>query len=55
MKKPTKDNSKPMDAPQIAMKLFIAKAMPSKLTHTPMIPILIPFIQSHSFVKFEFV
>jgi hypothetical protein len=35
------------------MKLFIAKAMPSKLTETPTMPILIPFIQSHSFVKLD--
>ena len=52
-KHPTNDNTSPMDAPQIAMKLFNAKAMPTKLTHTPMIPILIPFIQLRSFVKFK--
>ena len=43
-----------MDAPQIAMKLFIPKAMPSKLIQTPTIPILIPFMQSHAFINFSF-
>ena len=52
-KHPTIDISNPTDAALIAMKLFIAKAMPTKLTHTPTMPILIPFIQSHSFVKFK--
>ena len=49
------DISNPTDAALIAMKLFIAKAMPTKLTHTPTMPILIPFIQSHAFVKLELV
>ena len=53
-KHPTMDISNPTDAALIAMKLFIAKAMPTKLTHTPTMPILIPFIQSHSFVKSTF-
>ena len=53
MQHPTMDNSNPTDAALIAMKLFVANAMPTKLTHTPMIPILIPFTLSHSFTNWN--
>ena len=44
MQQPTMARSKPAAAPTIATKLFIAKAMPSKLTQRPAIPSFIPFI-----------
>ena len=54
-KHPTMDKSNPTDAALLAMKLFIAKAIPIKLKHTPTMPILMPLIQSHSSSKFELI